>query len=128
MLTRKKHEPMNPDDYSIEVMRLFQSKEKLTKNEGRYQMIAQYDNLSCHLFTEDEIDFLCECYHSGSHSLIGVTKLQGERRLTVNGITERYKISVEQVRKWLRDYKTKMKLIDETANIIYGKAPNMPCT
>ena len=91
-------------------------------------MIEQYDNLSCHIFTKDEIDFLCDCYHSGSHSLIGVTTLHGEHRLTVTGITERYKISVKQVRKWLRDYKKNMKLIDKTANILlYGKAPSMLC-
>jgi len=37
-----------------------------------------------------KIDFLCDCYHSGIYSLIGVTNIHGERRLTITGIRDRY--------------------------------------
>ena len=119
---------MNPDSFDSSVISLFLPTNKLTKiRGGGYKIMGQYNNLSCHIFTQDEIDFLCDCYHSGSHSLIGVTNLHGQSRLTVTGITDRYKISVKQVRKWLRDYKKKMKLNDETANELFVEAPSKPC-
>ena len=113
--------PMNPDSFDSSVIALFLPTNKLTKIKGGgYKIMGQYNNLSYHMFTKDEIDFLCECYHSGSHSLIGVNNLHGQSRLTIAGITDRYKISVDKLRRWFIAYKRKITLIKEIVYEING--------
>ena len=57
--------------------------------------------------------------------MIGVTNIHGQNRLTIAGLTDRYKIRVEQVKKWLGDYKKKMKLIDEMVIEINSNTSNL---
>jgi len=118
--TKEKYQPMDSAKYDKEVMDLFLPTDKITRTPVGYKMIAQYNNLSYHIFKQTEIDFLCDCYHSGIYSLIGVTNVHGERRLTITGIRDRYRIDVEVIRKWLVTYKRKLKLLKES--IIFGDA------
>ena len=60
---------------------LFLPAYKIMKYEEGYKMFEQFNNLSKHVFKHEEIDFLCDCYHSGIYSLIGGIKLHGERSL-----------------------------------------------
>ena len=56
-------------------------------------MFEHFNNLSKHVFKHEEIDFLCDCYHSGIYSLIGGINLHGERRLTISGVCDRYRLT-----------------------------------
>jgi len=59
------------------------------------------------------ISSVTDCYHSGIYSLIGDTNIHGERRLTITGIRDRYRLDVEVIRKWLVTYKKKLRLLNE---------------
>jgi hypothetical protein len=60
------------------------------KYEEGYEMFEHFNNLSKHMFEHEEIDFLCDCYHSDIYSLIGGINLHGERHLTIPGVCGRY--------------------------------------
>jgi hypothetical protein len=109
--------PMRAEDYKEHVRRRFQSVLKLTYTKDGYKMMGQYDNLSHYIFSDEEIELLCDCYYSGKHSLIGVT---GEDRLTIEGICERYRISHLLVEGWIEKYKAKMTLVTEMMAFING--------
>lgn len=109
--SKSHYEPMIASNYDSRVIALFQPTQKVMKLKVGYRIIEHFNNLSNHEFKQNEIDFLCDCYHSGSYSLIGVTNLHGERRLTIPGISSRYRIDFEVVKKWLVTYKRKMRLL-----------------
>jgi len=109
---------MRAEDYKEDVRKRFQSALKLTYTIDGYKMMGQYDNLSHYIFSEDEIEFLCDCYYSGKHSLIEVAV--GDR-LTIRVICERYRIPHTLVTSWLDKNKNKMTLIKEMVAIINGK-------
>lgn len=108
-----RYQPMIPSNYETRVIVLFLPFNKVTKYKEGYKTIEQFNNLSNYIFKQDEIDFLCDCYHSGKHSLIGATNRHGERRLTIPGICRRYRIDFEVVKRWLVTYKRKMRLLKE---------------
>jgi len=110
-------EPMCAEDYTDKVIELFSPVNRLTKTKGGYRWMDQYKNLSRYNFSKDEIEFLCDCYFSGKHSLIGVTNVNG---LTIQAISDRYKIDKDLVESWMWDYKEQRMLIKEMMDCING--------
>ena len=105
---------MFESNYDKRVITLFLPAYKIMKYDEGYKMFEKFNNLSKHVFKHEEIDFLCDCYHSGIYSLIGGTNPHGERRLTIPGICGRYRINSDVLKKWLLTYKRKMRLIIKT--------------
>ncbi len=86
-------------NYDRRNIALFLTAYKIMKYEEGYEMFEHFNNLSKHVFKHEEIDFLCDCYHSGIYSLIGEMNLHGERRLTIPGVCGRYWINSEVLKK-----------------------------
>ena len=100
------------------ILELFSPVRKLIRTNNFYQLGDSYQNLSHYKFNEEEVDFLCECYHSGINSVIGTTSFYGKPRLTITGVQERYQISADTMKQWLLDYRKKIESIErERANI-----------
>lgn len=114
---------MKAEDFSKESMEIFLPIPQLVKTYEGYRMSTGYRNLSYHDFKANEVEFLCECYYSGEHSLIGTTatSANGLRRLTTAGIADRYGLNIRMVHKWLRAFERKARLIEEMMEIINGE-------
>ena len=108
---------MDTAKYDSKVIDLFHPIEKIMNAK---KVIDKFNNLSNHEFEQEEIDFLCDCYHSGIYSIIGVTNIHGERRLTITGIRDRYQLDVDVIKKWLDTYKRKLRLLKEMATDAKG--------
>jgi hypothetical protein len=113
--TKVVYQPMDVDKYDSKVINLFLPIEKIINTSGGYRYIEKFKNLSHHDFKQEEIDFVCDCYHSGIYSIIGVTNIHGERRLTITGIRDRYQLDAEVIRRWIVTYKRKLRLLKEMA-------------
>ena len=89
------------------VPEIFQPVTKLVRNGNKYEMAESYKNLLVHRFTDEEKDFLCECYESKSDSVLGITSVYGVPRLTIPGIEKRYNIPSRIFQTWLTEYKNR---------------------
>ena len=118
--TKVIYQPMDVDKYDSKVINLFLPIEKIISTSGGYKRISHFKNLSHHQFKQEEIDFVCDCYHSGIYSMIGVTNVHGERRLTITGIRDRYQLDAEVIRRWIVTYKRKLRLLKEMATDAKG--------
>ena len=126
-LSEVRNESLRSDYYKKEVIALFQPINKITKTKEGYRMMGQYNNLSYHVFTEEEIEFLCECHYMGKYSLIGGSNSLGENILTARGISERYKIDYQLVQNWLNNYRMKMTTIKEIMDCVNGTILYIRC-
>ena len=86
---------------------IFRPVTKLVRNGNKHEMAESYKNLLVHRFTDEEKDFLCECYESKSDSVLGITSVYGVPRLTIPGIEKRYNIPSRIFQTWLTEYKNK---------------------
>ena len=119
--TKVTYQPMDLTKYDSNVINLFLPIERIIRNkiEG-YKVIEKFKNLSTHEFIQEEIEFLCDCYHSGNYSIIGVTNIHGERRLTITGIRDRYQLDVDIIKRWITIYKKKLRLLKDIATDTKG--------